>query len=236
MPENLPTKKFELSPSISIIIAGLLIAGAIIFVNMHPAPQVAGAAAAAAGAPTPTTKLSIRPPSTTDHIIGSPTAPIVLVEYSDFQCPFCSMIYPTLKKIVANSNGQIAFVQREMPLTTIHPNAEPAADAAECIAAELGNDAYWKYADAVFANQSQLSPAYSAQIAAKLGADPTKFATCVSSQQYKGLIDADSNEAQSNGGNGTPFTVIVNTKTGKMVSVSGALPEAQITQSINSIK
>ena len=234
MSEHLQGKKFELSPSISIIIAGVLIAGAIIFVNQHPATQGTNVAAAA-GVPTPT-KLTVRPPSTTDHIIGSPTAPIVLVEYSDFQCPFCSIIYPTLKKIVSNSNGQIAWIQRQMPLTSIHPQAEPAANAAECLAAELGNDAYWKYADAIFANQSQLSAAYSAQVAAQLGADPTKFATCVSSQQYKSLIDADSSEAESNGANGTPFTVIVNTKTGKMVPISGALPEAQIVQAINSVK
>ena len=227
-------KKFELSPSISIIISGVLIAGAIIFVNLHPAtPSADAAGAAAVAAPT---KLSIRPPQPTDHIIGSPTAPIVLVEYSDFQCPFCSMVYPTIKKIVDGSNGQIAWIQRELPLTAIHPQAEPAAEAAECIAAQLGNDAYWKYADAIFNNQTQLSAAYSAQVAAQLGADPTKFATCVSSKQYQNLIDADTNEANSNGGNGTPFTVVVSTKTGKMVPLSGALPEAQFTQAINSVK
>ena len=230
-------KKFELSPSVSIIISGVLIAGAIVFVNMHPATPAADAAGTGGTAAAAPTKLSIRPPQPTDHTVGSPTtAPIVLVEYSDFQCPFCSMVYPTLKKIVANSNGQIAWIQRELPLTAIHPQAEPAAEAAECIAAELGNDAYWKYADAVFNNQSQLSAAYSAQVAAQLGADPTKFATCVSSKQFQNLIDADTTEANSNGGNGTPFTVVVNTKTGKMVPLSGALPEAQFTQAINSVK
>ena len=230
----MPAKKFELSPSVSIILAGVIIAGAIIFVNKNPNSQGANVAAAnAAAAPA---KLDIRPLSKTDHVLGSPTAPILLVEYSDFQCPFCSMIYPTLKKIVSDSGGQIAVVQREMPLTSIHPLAEPAANAAECIAAELGNDAYWKYADAVFADQTKLGDDFSAQVAAQLGADPTKFATCVSSKQYQNLIDADSNESIANGGNGTPFTVIVNTKTGKMTSFSGALPVAQILKGIDTIK
>ena len=231
----MPNKKFELSPSVSIIIAGVIIAGSIVFVNHSGGKAGPTVAAANAALPAPT-KLDIRPPSPTDHIVGSPTAPIVLVEFSDFQCPFCSMVHPTIKNIVANSNGQIAWVLRELPLTSIHPQAEPAALAAECIAAELGNDAYWKYVDAVFTNQTKLSPEYSAQLAAQFGANPTKFATCVSSKQYQNLIDADTNEAMNNGGNGTPFTIMVNTKTGKMISVSGALPTAQFMSAINSIK
>ncbi len=226
-------KKFELSPSVSILIAGIIIAGAIIFTS-HAAPAQNGNAVAAQ-APTPT-KLDIRLPSNKDHIIGSPTAPIVLVEYSDFQCPFCSMIHPSLKHIVETSNGQIAWVLRELPLTTIHPLAEPSAHAAECIAAQLGNDAFWKYADAVFSNQKQLSADYSAQIAAQLGADPAKFSQCVSSKQYQKLIDADSTEGMNNGANGTPYTVVVNTQTGKMLPLSGALPEAQLLSAIKSIR
>lgn len=227
-------KKFELTPSISILIAGVIIAGAIVFVNMHPgSPSVAAADAAAPAVPT---KLDIKLPSADDHIIGSPTAPIVLVEYSDFQCPFCSMIYPSLKQIVSNSHGQIAWVMREFPLTSIHPQAAPAATAAECISALAGNDAFWKYTDMVFANQTSLNPAYSSQVAKSLGVDPAKYAQCVSTNPYQAKIDAGTNEAQSNGGNGTPFTVVVNTKTGKMVPISGAVPQAQIQQVINSIK
>jgi protein-disulfide isomerase len=94
--------------------------------------------------------LGIRPPSADDHIIGSPTAPIVLVEYSDFQCPYCKMIHPDLKRIVSESNGQIAWVYRDFPLYQIHPEAENAANAAECIAAQKGNDAFWQFGDAIF--------------------------------------------------------------------------------------
>ncbi len=225
-------KKFELSPAVSILIAGVIIAGAIVFVNMHPSDT---GAAALANAPAPT-KLDIVKPSSDDHIIGSLTAPIILVEYSDFQCPFCSMIHPTLKQIVQNSNGQIAWVLREFPLTSIHPQAAPAATAAECIAALAGNDAFWKYVDTVFGNQTSLNPAYSAQLAKTLGVDPAKFAECVAKNPYQSKIDAQTSDAQNNGGNGTPFTVVVNTKTGKMVPISGALPKAQIEKVINSIK
>lgn len=231
----MPTKKFEMSPSVSILIAGIIIAGAIVLASRTGSGAPANLAAANAALPLPT-KLDIRPPSATDHIVGSPTAAIVLVEYSDFQCPFCTMIHPTLQKIVDNSQGEIAWVMRQLPLTSIHPQAEPAAHAAECIAALAGNDAYWKYTDAVFANQAKLSSEYSAQLASQFGIDTAKFATCVSSKQYQPRIDADTNEAMSSGANGTPFTVIVNTKTGKMVPVSGALPEAQFLSAINSVK
>lgn len=227
-------KKFELTPSISIILAGIIIAGAIIFVNRNPSnTQAAAAANAPVGTPTP---LTIRPPSSSDHIIGSPNAPIVLVEYSDFQCPFCQMIYPEIKDIVAKSGGQVAWVQRELPLVSIHPNAGPAANAAECIAALGGNDDYWKFADTVFADQSKLSDSYYASLASQFGIDSSKFATCYSSKQYQSVIDKDTNEAEGAGGNGTPFTVVVDTQTGKMVPISGAVPEAQIQSVINSLK
>ncbi len=228
-------KKIELSPSVSIIIAGIIVAAAVVFSSQNRAAAPTVAAGAGAGQAAAAT-ISIHPPTATDHIIGSASAPIVLVEYSDFQCPYCSMIYPTLKKIVADSNGQIAWIYREMPLTSIHPQAAPAANAAECIAAQLGSAGFWKYADAVFANQQKLSPEYSAQLAASFGADPAKYATCVTNKTYQSIIDTDSAEAQASGGSGTPFTVVVNTKTGKMAPVSGALPEAQILSVINSVK
>lgn len=221
----------ELTQPVAIIIAGVIIAAAIMFVNLHPAPPAVGAQPA----PTPT-NVQIRPPSAQDHRTGSPQATIVLVEYSDFQCPFCSLIHPTLKTIVESSNSTVAWVMREFPLTTIHPNAGPAANAAECIAEQLGDAGFWKFADTMFADQSKISPAYYAQLAKQLGADMTKYNSCFSSSKYQARINQDSAEAQSAGGNGTPFTVVINTKNGKAASVSGALPQPQIESVIKSVQ
>ncbi|HVY73133.1 MAG TPA: DsbA family protein [Candidatus Paceibacterota bacterium] len=225
-------KSFELNPSIAILMAGVLIAGAILVTN-GKTPTLG---AAAAGQVATIDAASIRPPTAGDHIIGSPNAPIVLVEYSDFQCPYCSMIYPTLKRIVDESNGGVAWIYREFPLTSIHPQALPAAHAAECIAKQLGNDGFWKYADAVFNNQAKLTPDYSASLAKQFGADMTAYNQCVSSSEFGKVIDSDTAEAEGAGGTGTPFTVVINTKTGKAAPVSGALPYAQLMSVIKALQ
>ncbi len=227
-------RKLELSPSVAIIIAGLIIAGAIIFTNHQAAPVVA---ANNNGAPSPTVDASnIRKPSASEHIIGSANAPIVLIEYSDYQCPFCQMIYPTIKKIVDESNGQIAWVYRQYPLTSIHPQAAPAANAAECITAQLGNTGFWKYTDTIFNNQAQLSAAYSAQVAQQMGVNMTQYSQCLSNGTYQKNIDADSKEVQSIGGSGTPYVVVLNTKTNKAAVIPGALPYDQAMAVIKSVQ
>lgn len=210
-------KQFELSPSVSIIIAGVIIAGAIVFVNMRPAVP-----AVAAGSDAPTTQTNVRAPSAQDHIVGSLTAPVVLIEYSDFQCPYCNLVMPTLKRLVEESNGGVAWVYRHLPLESIHPNAKPAAVASECVAEQLGNDGFWKFADGVFSNQSKMSASYYAQLAVQLGADKAKFDACVSSGKFAGRVDADAQEAANNGGQGTPYTILYDKK--GQVGVSGALP------------
>ena len=224
---------FELTPSVSILIAGVIIAGAIVFTNSHPAAAPA-AATATTGATVAATKVPA--PSSSDHIVGSPTAPIVLVEYSDFQCPYCQMIYPSLKQIVDTSNGQVAWVMREFPLYQIHPNAMPGANAAECIAAQLGNTAFWKFADDDFANQANIGTAFFTAEAQKLGANMAEYNSCISASTYLPKIQQETTDAENSGGNGTPYTVVINTKTGKQYPVSGALPLAQIQAVINQAK
>lgn len=221
-------KKFELSPSVSILVAGVLIAGAIVFVNRFPAP-----AADAQQGDVPSVTANVPGPQAGDFIVGSPNAPIVLIEYSDFQCPYCQMIYPTLKKITSESNGQVAWIMREYPLYQIHPNAMPAANAAECIADQLGNDAFWKFADVIFGDQSKMSDSYYAQIAQTLGANISTYNTCVKNQTFLSKIQKDTAAAQASGGQGTPYTVVLNTKTGKQYSIPGALPYEQIMAVIN---
>lgn len=211
-------KKIELSPSISIIIAGLFVAGAIVFVHLTPATT----ADADGSIPVST---SVPAPTADDHIIGDPKAPIVLIEYSDFQCPYCSLVYPTIKKIVDESQGQIAWVMRNLPLDSIHPEARPAGLAAECIAEQKGNDGWWQFADDIFGDQSDLGNARYLAEAQKIGVNMAQYLSCVSSKKYDQKLDDESAQAQVAGAQGTPFTVVYGH--GAQVPLSGALPEAQ---------
>jgi protein-disulfide isomerase len=96
-----------------------------------------------------TTKYTGEVPAVTadDHIIGSITAPIIMVEYSDLECPYCKRFGGTAKQIVAESNGNVAWVYRHW---IVHPGALPKAIASECVSKLKGNDAFWKYIDLVF--------------------------------------------------------------------------------------
>jgi protein-disulfide isomerase len=229
MPEEPQTqKKFEITPSIAVLFSGVLIAGAIIFVNLNPTP-----APTLEGSNLPTS-VDVRPASSNEHIMGSPNAKIILIEYSDFQCPYCSRVHPTLKRFVDEGEGDVAWVYRHLPLESIHPEARPAALASECIAEQLGNDGFWAFADRVFANQGKMNTAYYTQLAAELGADSVAFAGCLSSEKYAEKIDQDTLEAEQNGASGTPFTVVVGDAL--QVPVSGALPYAQFASVIKAVK
>lgn len=221
-------KGFTISPSIAILVAGVLIAAAIVYVNRYPA----SAAIPDGQAPAVTVKVPL--PTGDDHRYGSQSAPITLVEYSDFQCPYCQIIYPTLKQIVDESGGEVAWVHRNFPLTSIHPQARPAALAAECIAEQIGNQGFWQFTEAVFADQSKMNPAYYKQLATSFGADEVQYDLCISTEKYSDKIDTESLDAQKNGGQGTPYTVVV--ANGKQVPISGALPYASVKAAVDSIR
>ena len=87
-----------------------------------------------------------------DHIRGNPNAPIVIVEYSDLECPFCKSFHETMNKVMANygNDGKVAWVYRQFPLEQLHPNAPTLAQASECVAELGGNDAFWKFSDKIF--------------------------------------------------------------------------------------
>ncbi|MFZ2149790.1 MAG: thioredoxin domain-containing protein [Minisyncoccia bacterium] len=93
----------------------------------------------------------IRPVSAEDHVVGDlNTAKLVVVEYSDLECPFCKSFHATMHQVVEKSNGDVAWVYRHYPIPQLHPKALRAAEATECAWEQGGNKAFWKYADKVF--------------------------------------------------------------------------------------
>lgn len=174
--------------------------------------------------PAPSKPVAIKVTSA-DHIRGNKNAPVVMVEYSDYQCPFCSRHHVTMQSIMKKYGDKVAWVYRHYPLP-FHEQAKPAANAAECANAQ---GKFWEFTDEVFATQDQISGAdYFTKIASKLGLDASKFKTCVDAKKYESRIDTDTQEGGSYGVSGTPATFI------NGVLVSGAVPESEFSKAIES--
>lgn len=188
-----------------------------------PSAPVAPPAAPAAG--------PLAPVTDADHIRGdAKKAKVVMVEYSDFQCPYCSKHHPTLEKVYKEYGDQIAWVYRHFPLS-FHPNAEPTALASEC-ADEQGK--FWEFADAMFVGQADslstdaaTATAFVTKTATSLKLDMTKFNKCVADAKYQSVVDGDTATGRTAGVSGTPATYINGTL------VSGAVPYASMKKMID---
>ena len=155
-----------------------------------------------------------------DPVKGSADAPVTIVEFSEYQCPFCSRYASqTLTQIQEKyiSTGKVKYVFRDFPLG-FHQNARPAAIAAECAREQGGDETYYKYHDVLFKNQKALEGDNLKKYAADLGLDKTKFNTCLDEEKYGDEVDADLADGQKAGIQGTPGFFI----NGRMVS--GAQP------------
>jgi protein-disulfide isomerase len=194
--------KSSLTIPLAIILGGIVVAGAVYFSLRKPAPIISGTGNPAL----------VRPVDLNDHLLGNPAAPVIIVEYSDFDCEFCKNFDDTLHQIVANegADGQVAWVYREFPLVEIHPNAFASAEAAECAAQVSGNDAFWKFADELFTNQP-VDPSQFGTLAASAGIGSENFATCFAnaSTTVDAHINADRQNALAMGATGTPYSLIL---------------------------
>lgn len=171
-------------------------------------------------------------PSAKDHIRGDAKAMISLIEYSDFECPFCQRHHPTMQQALDEYGSKVNWVYRHYPLS-FHPNAKPAAHASECVAELKGNDAFWEFSDMVFEKgpDQQMFASY----AESIGVDKASFETCMTSNRYSDAIDAQMNEGATSGVRGTPGTIVYNNKTKESRYVSGAQPYANVKAAIDAL-
>jgi protein-disulfide isomerase len=151
----------------------------------------------------------------TDPALGASAAPVTIVEFSDFQCPFCQRVAPTLKRVRETYGDKVRIVWKDFPLTQIHPQAFKAGEAGHC-AAEQGK--FWEYHDRLFANQQALQLDDLKKYAADLGLDAARFNACVDSSKYGDRVREGVSQGSRLGVNSTP-TVYVN---GRLLS--GAQP------------
>ena len=169
---------------------------------------------------------NFRIPDKNDHVRGNPKAKVTIVEFSDFECPFCARIHSTLSRIV-EENNDVKWVYRHFPLSQIHSNALSASIASECVAKLAGNDAFWTFADALFNNQRSLGQELYEREAQKLGINLSDFQNCMNDKNIAQIVRDDLDEVTAIGGRGTPFSVAI-TASGEFIPFSGALPYENI--------
>jgi protein-disulfide isomerase len=172
-----------------------------------------------------------------DYTRGNPKAPVVVIEYSDSDCPFCQRFHETMKTILSEYGDSVGWVYRFYPLS-IHPNAYTEALALTCVGELGGNTAFWNYLDKVMSVTLNPDPKSNEALktyASQEGVSASMLEACLKNKSSTAKADAESAEAQRIGAQGTPFSVVVNVKTGEQVVVPGAYPIEYMRQTIDSL-
>ena len=149
---------------------------------------------------TETVKLTL-PVGQRDHIQGLDTAPVTLVEYGDYECPYCGDAYPTIKQVQKNLGNKLRFIFRNFPITQIHPHAQHAAEAAE---AAVAQNKFWEMHDYLYEHQQALDDNHLEKYASRLGLDTTQFNHDMASHAYAQRVREDFLSGVRSGVNGTP--------------------------------
>ena len=186
------------------------------------AKQQRGTAAKAAKAK------NVRPVSDQDHIYGDPKAAITLVEYSDFECPFCKRFHVTAKQLVDQSEGKVNWVYRHFPLAFHNPGAQKQSEASECAAKQGGNDAFWSYSTLIYQRTRSNGKGFPVSdlvpLAKEIGLDVEPFERCLESGEMNARVKADYQNGIASGVTGTPGNILLHNASGDVLAMSGALP------------
>ena len=147
---------------------------------------------------------------------GSSNAPVRIVEFSDFECPYCRSAEKTIQAVVAKYGGKVSLAYRDFPLNSIHPGAQLAAEASRCAADQ---DKFWAYHDRLLVSPT-LDAARLKEIAKEIGIDKRKFDSCVDSGSKRAAVDGDARAGRLAGVTGTPAFFI------NGIPLTGAQPAA----------
>lgn len=216
---------------VAIVLAGVLIAGAILIVK-SPAKQTPDQKNEASQ------EIVISPITEKDYTLGNVDAPIKIVVFSDTECPYCQRFHATMRQVVNTYQGKVAMVFRHLPF---HEKAPKESAAAECAGELGGNDAFWKYLDAIFDRKdftkspyTGIDPKLLPTIAKEQGLDEKAFEECLSSGRTDAKVKADYEDGIKAGGKGTPYSVIF-VKNQKIPINEGALPFAEMKNILDTV-
>ncbi len=221
---------------ISIVLGSLLVATSIyLSLAKNPAVEVKPVVTP----PADKTNL-VRSVTEEDYVRGPIDAPITIVTYSDFECPFCQRFHNTMRELMDEySEGEVAWVFRQYPLEQLHPvKAYAAALASECAAEQGGDETFWKFADRYFEltltnNRTDLEVVIP-QIATELKLDTAVFKSCQVTNKYQQQISSDIANASETGGTGTPWSILIGPD-GKTYPINGAQSLASVKQLISTV-
>lgn len=208
---------------LAIIVAGAFIGVGLAFGLSNMTISGTASAGLDNGQPEAPKDIVMRAVTAQDHVRGDMNAPLTIVEYSDLECPFCKRFHTTMQQVMQEYAGKVKWVYRHFPLEQLHSKAPKEAEAAEC-AAEQGK--FWEFVDRLMevtpANNG-LDPAELPKIAEFVKINVATFTTCLESGKYKQKVDDDVKDAVSAGGQGTPYSVLID-KDGNKEPISGAYP------------
>jgi protein-disulfide isomerase len=180
----------------------------------------------------------IKPVDGTDYIKGNPNAPIMIVEYSDYDCPFCKSFHETMNRIMDEYGvtGKVAWVYRQFPISQLHPNAPRISEAALCVGELAGNDGFWSFSDLVFQSRAVneiTSVSRLSEFAVDAGADKEAYENCVRSEKYQQAVKDSIVDGVNAGVKGTPhsFVVVGNQK----AEINGAQPYPMVKKAIDDL-
>lgn len=191
----------------SIIAAAFVVGGSLIYSSSFRQSEPNSMAKVGPDDSSPTASNN-NPTIDDDVILGDPNAPVTIVEFGDYQCPYCKRFFDDVEGRIREEyikTGKVKMVYRDFPLEQIHPFALPAALAAECARDE---EKYWAYHDALFERQAKLQTLDFAALAGELGLDRAVFKKCVDGKKYEGEVRKDYNDGVAAGVTGTPTSFL----------------------------
>ncbi len=146
--------------------------------------------------------------SNADHVAGPADAAVTLIEYGDFECPYCGAAYPILKRVQERMADRLRFVFRHFPISESHPHAEHAAEASESVAARAGNEPFWAMHDLLYEHQRRLDDAHLTRYAEQAGADAADTLADLETGRFRNLVRESLLQGARAGVNGTPTLFI----------------------------
>lgn len=202
---------------IAILAAGVILS---IGIYMHRSSQVEGSVEADISL--------LHPISEQDHIIGSPAAPVVLIEYADIDSSYSKTFQQTLEQLSTDyaAGGQFAWIYRHLPLIDQHIYSAQHAEAAECMASLGGPQIFWRFINALNSaapGDLQFDPKNYPSVVSSLGIVPEAFTTCMSEHRFQDKVGDDFENGIAIGAGGSPFSVLL-VKGQQPITINGSLP------------